>query len=197
MERLVYHDECDPQYDAVERYAKVVGESCCEKVEKEYHVYLYREQLYSDFEFSLNIMTMNRRKDDRQNNVLELVDRLKPMMNRWIDKYVGKVKQRFGSVVVEKELHGVSAVAGKKDEIDITIRMGDWWNESVLTSLGVSVHDYVLCGLLYEYLVLSVSARDEVTKSKEQQLELEYENLKNLITAYKPDKIRKEQHPFP
>lgn len=197
MERLVYHDPCDPQYDAVERYAKFYDDECCCKKEKEYHIYLFRSQLTSDFEFSLNIMTRGRRNEGNQDNTLEMIEKFRPMLNRWIDKYVSYSKSKMSRVIVEKIQKGVSDFAGSKDEIDITIKMGEWWNENALSILANAIHDYVVNGMMYEYLVLSVTEKDPVTQSKKTQLELSLDDIKNAVNSYKPDKIRKKFHPFP
>lgn len=196
----IYHDENDPQYDAVERYAKYVDDdvSCCSKtVETDYHIYLLRSQIFNDVEFSLNIVVRSRRELSNQNNGFEMTEKFMPMINRWIDKYVNLAKGKMGKSVVENEVKGVTDVARERDEIDIKIRMGAWWNEKVLNALCTAVHDYVMNGVLYEYLLLSLTSKDELTKSKEKQLELSLEEIKRLITAYKPDKLKKSYHPFP
>ena len=87
----IYHDENDPQHEAVERYAKYVDESsvsCCKKVERDYHIYLLRSQIFNDVEFSLNIVVRSRRELGNQDNGFEMTEKFRPMIDRWIDKYV-------------------------------------------------------------------------------------------------------------
>ena len=196
----IYHDENNPQHEAVERYAKYVDESlgsCCKKVERDYHIYLLRSQIFNDVEFSLNIVVRSRRELGNQDNGFEMTEKFRPMIDRWIDKYVALAKGKMGKSVVESDVSRATAVAKTNDDIDIHLRMGDWWNEKVLKSLCNSVHDFVMNGVLYEYFVLSLTSKDELTRSKEKQLELDLEEIKRLITAYKPDKIKKNYHPFP
>lgn len=197
MEKI-YHDPNDPQLEAVERYAKYHPHSCCKEPEKMYHIYILRSQLVSDFEFSLNIMTRARRTGtNNQDNTLEDIDKFRPMIDRWIDKYVSLAKGRMGKAIAEPKQSADTAVADRNDEIDFSLVMGTWWNENVLSPLTQTLHDYIINGLLYEYLLLSATEKDPVTQSKRTSLDEAYEQIKRFITAYKPGYIRKSYHPFP
>ena len=197
MEKI-YHDPNDPQLEAVERYAKYFPHSCCRPPEKTFHIFIFRNQLVSDFEFSLNIMTRSRRNEtNNQDNTLEDTDKFQPMVNRWIDKYVSLAKARMGKSVVEPKQSADSAVASQNNEIDIELSIGDWWNDNMLSMLTQAIHDYIANGLMYEYLLLSTTEKDPDTQSKLSLLEKAYDDIKRLITAYKPGSIRKSYHPFP
>lgn len=195
----IYHNPNDPQPEQVERYAiyDVRGIEPPKK-ENQYHIFLLRSQLISDFEYALNIIIRARRNEkNNQDNALEDTDKLHPILNRWIDKYVSKAKARFGKGIIEPIQSSDTAVAKTNDEIDISFKMGEWWNNNTLPLLTDAVHDYVSCGLLYEYLLTYLTENDKVTLSKKEQLELAYEEIKRLVTAYVPGRIKKSYHPFP
>lgn len=206
----IYHDPNDPQCDAVERYAKDDGLQCacsemrgcsdsCQDKKNSYHIYILRSQIMYDVEAELNIITRSRRNENyQQDNNIENTDSIKPLLNRWFGKYLSLVIRKLGANISNMESVNASTnYIKEKEEIDIPLSIGDWWNDNNLSALTSAIHDYIVNGIIYEYLLLYLTAKDAVTTSKEQQLELSLEDIHNILCSYKVGKLRKAYHPFP
>lgn len=197
----IYHDENDPQLDAVERYYKLDMSGGVKKdsslSDKEYHLYFLRSQIISDVESQLMIVTRGRKKDGFQDNGLDVVEKFGNQFNRWIDKYISLSKKPLVKYIVEDSVSGITNIVDGGDEIDLKLRVGDWWNDSVLKMLNMKIHDYVVSGLLYEYLLLYFGGRDDLVQSKMKELELIQEGIKSLMLSYKSGSVKKSYHPFP
>ena len=85
----------------------------------------------------------------------------------------------------------------ENEDIEIKISVGDWWNSNVLNLLMRKIHDYVVNGVMYEYLSLYLGGSDSVTQSKEKNLLILLEEIKNLMLSYKAGSVQKQFHPFP
>lgn len=195
MEKI-YHDVNDPQLDAVERYYKVSDEKN-ESSDKDYHLYFLRSQIINDVESQLMIITRGRKRDGLQDNQLDSVEKFSNQFNRWIDTYIGNAKKPLARYIVEDSVSGVTNLVERGDEIDIRLKVGDWWNNSVLKMLNKKIHDYVVNGLLYKYLGLYFGGRDEYVISLGKDLELFEREIKNLMLSYKAGSVQKQFHPFP
>ena len=195
MEKI-YHDVNDPQLDAVERYYKVSDEKK-ESSDKDYHLYFLRSQIINDVESQLMIITRGRKMDGLQDNQLDSVEKFSNQFNRWIDTYIGNAKKPLARYIVEDSVSGVTNLVDRGDEIDIRLKVGDWWNNSVLKMLNKKIHDYVVNGLLYKYLGLYFGGRDEYVISLGKDLELFEREIKNLMLSYKAGSVQKQFHPFP
>lgn len=195
MEKI-YHDVNDPQLDAVERYYKVSDEKN-ESSDKDYHLYFLRSQIINDVESQLMIITRGRKRDGLQDNQLDSVEKFSNQFNRWIDTYISNAKKPLARYIVEDYVSGVTNLVERGDEIDIRLKVGDWWNNSVLKMLNKKIHDYVVNGLLYKYLGLYFGGRDEYVISLGKDLELFEREIKNLMLSYKAGSVQKQFHPFP
>lgn len=195
MEKI-YHDVNDPQLDAVERYYKVSDEKK-ESSDKDYHLYFLRSQIINDVESQLMIITRGRKREGLQDNQLDSVEKFSNQFNRWIDTYIGNAKKPLARYIVEDSVSGVTNLVERGDEIDIRLKVGDWWNNSVLKMLNKKIHDYVVNGLLYKYLGLYFGGRDEYVISLGKDLELFEREIKNLMLSYKAGSVQKQFHPFP
>ena len=195
MEKI-YHDVNDPQLDAVERYYKVSDEKKG-SLDKDYHLYFLRSQIINDVESQLMIITRGRKRDGLQDNQLDSVEKFSNQFNRWIDTYIGNAKKPLARYIVEDSVSGVTNLIERGDEIDIRLKVGDWWNNSVLKMLNKKIHDYVVNGLLYKYLGLYFGGRDEYVISLGKDLELFEREIKNLMLSYKAGSVQKQFHPFP
>ena len=192
----IYHDPENPQLDAVERY-RLFPKRELEKKDEVYELYFLKSQLMADVLFQLRIITRGRRKEDNQDNGLELTDDLKYQFERWIDTYVSRSKKPLARYLVEDKVHGVPNVVSDSDEVTIKFKVGDWWNSNVLSLLLSKVHDYIVTGLMYEYLLLYFGSGDSIVQSKEKSLVLLMEEIKNLMLSYKAGSVQKQFHPFP
>ena len=191
----MYHDPENPQLDAIERY-RVFPKEEVKDGDRVFHLYFLRSQLMADVMFQLRIIVRGRRKDDNQDNGLELTDDLKYMFNGWIDKYISEAKKPMVRYLVEPEVHGLTSVTKEGDDIDICFKIGDWWNENVLGLLSSKIRDYVVTGVMYEYLLLYFGG-DDIVQSKGKDLLLLSDGIRNLVLSYKSGSVKKSFHPFP
>ena len=192
----IYHDPENPQIDAVERYRLFPVDARKEK-EGRYELYFLKSQLVADVMFQLRIITRGRRKDGEQDNGLELTDDLRYQFDRWIETYISRAKKPLVKYLVEDNVHGVTNVVKDTDEIVIRFKIGDWWNDNVLNLLLSKIHDYVVNGLMYEYLLLYFGSGDSIVQSKEKSMVLLLDEIKNLMLSYKAGSVTKQYHPFP
>ena len=193
----VYHDNENPQIDAVERYRLFPVEDSGNGSVKTYFMSFLRSHIKSDVMFQLRIIMRGRRKDGEQDNGLELTDDLEYQFNRWIDTYISEAKKPFARYIVEDAVSHVTNVVNENEDIEIKISVGDWWNSNVLNLLMRKIHDYIVNGVMYEYLSLYLGGSDSVTQSKEKNLLILLEEIKNLMLSYKAGSVQKQFHPFP
>ena len=193
----VYHDNENPQIDAVERYRLFPVEDSGNESVKMYHMSFLRSHIKSDVMFQLRIIMRGRRKDGEQDNGLELTDDLEYQFNRWIDTYISEAKKPLARYIVENAVSHVTNVVNENEDIEIKISVGDWWNSNVLNLLMRKIHDYIVNGVMYEYLSLYLGGSDSVTQSKEKNLLILLEEIKNLMLSYKAGSVQKQFHPFP
>ena len=192
----VYHDPEDPQLDAVERYRKFPSE-VKEDEDKRYGMSFLRSQIMADVMFQLRIITRGRRQDDNQDNGLELTDDLQYQFNRWIDTYISEAKKPLARYIIEDKVSHVTNVVKEGEDIEINFKVGSWWNDNVLNLLTRKIHDYVVNGVMYEYLSLYLGGGDPVTQSKDKNLLILRDEIKNLMLSYKAGSVQKQFHPFP
>ena len=206
----IFHDPDNPQCDAVERYAldpvlqqacdEMTGKptQCCCEQKDTYHIYIMRAQVIYDIEAQLSIITKSRRNEAQsQDNNIENIDAVRPLIDRWFGKYLSLVKRKLASVLKEERILSTSNNIKDKEEIDLVLSIGDRWNSNALEPLSNAVHDFIVNGCIYEYLLLYLTPNDPVTATKEQQKELAFEEIHNALCSYKPGKLRKGMHPFP
>ena len=110
---------------------------------------------------------------------------------------MSRAKKPLARYLVEDKVHGVTNVVSDSDEATIKFKVGDWWNSNVLSLLLSKVHDYIVTGLMYEYLLLYFGSGDSIVQSKEKSLVLLMEEIKNLMLSYKAGSVQKQFHPFP
>lgn len=152
----------------------------------------------SDVEFQLNIITRSRRNEDgTQDNNLENMDAVLPMLHRWFDKYFLLTKKKLAAVLAERHETASTDFTRDKEDNDIPIAMGDWWNEKALPMLTSAIHDYISNGIMYEYLLLYLTTKDPITQSKQEQILIDEEQIKDALASYHAGKLHKGMHPFP
>ena len=91
----------------------------------------------------------------------------------------------------------MTSITKDKDDIDICFNIGEWWNVNVLGLLSSKIRDYVVTGVMYEYLQLYCGAGNDIVQSKGKDLVLVLDDIKNLMLSYKAGSVQKQFHPFP
>ena len=162
-----------------------------------YNIYIIREQIMYDIEAQLMIIARSRRNGNGvQDNLFLRTENIKPMLNRWVDKYVALAEARMQAYILKE--HSAATTDGIYDgnEIHFHLAMPFSWDETVFMQLKQTLHDYLVSGVMYEYLALTLTTKDSVTLAQREQNEIQYQDIKRLVCATK-GRVRKAMHPFP
>ena len=164
----------------------------------ERHIYLYRSQLLFDIESEVGIMARVRRtadgeKDDALNSI---VDNYKPLLNRWIDKYVNLAKGQMAAYMLEPFRKSGNDVLKQEEEIDLELQLPDFWDDTFFQPLVQSVHDYIVNGAVYELLLLILPPKEKVVNVKAESMQQSFLDIKDYICKVKPGWIKKPTQPF-
>jgi len=171
----------------------------------ERHIFIRRDQLLYDIDAQIAMMSKARRKDDgtEDDAFSNATATFKDQFYRWIDKHIGIAKEKMSAFVLEQfrptDMNNIS----QDDEVDITLLMPEWWDDTIFQQLTQAVHDYIVNATLFEYfsITLVVSTRystgpDPATNVKQQQMMDAMDKIKKLVNASKPGRIRKPFKPF-
>jgi hypothetical protein len=168
-----------------------------DKKKRLFHVYIMRNQLMYDVNAQLLIIARARRtRNNVQDNNLTNIEDFQPMINRWIDKYKAQAESLLQAYVLKEFSKATTDTINNSDELHFHFAMPDSWDETVFTQLKQAIHDYLVSGVMYEDLSLTLTTKDPVTLSQREQNELLYQDIKRLACAMKT-RVRKALHPFP
>lgn len=164
----------------------------------ERHIYISKDQVFYDIDAQLGIISNSRRKaDGTEDETLTLATtNYNPMFCRWIDGHIGEAKTVMSAFVLEdSKTAGVNSIKDM-DEVDITLLMPEWYDDTVFSQLIDAIHSYVVNATLRDYLVMSLTSKDPVTIDKASLAEENKSSIRQLINASKPGRIRKHLSPF-
>lgn len=163
------------------------------------HVFISREQLLFDIDSITALVSRSRRSENgtQDNNLATSeTDGYRPILNRWINKYTDKAKARMAAYLWTPKK--VATTDNLKDwkEQDITLRMPDWWDDTVYEMLVSAVHDYIVNGTLYEYFQITLTSQNPVTVDRMNLMDDAYNNIKAYVNTPKPGAVVKPIQPF-
>ena len=164
----------------------------------ERHLFISRDQIFYDLDAQIGMMNESRRKDDgtEDDTKTNATQKFQQQFYRWIDKYIGIAKGVMSTFVLEKFKTAKMNSISQKEEVDITLLVPDWYDDTMFDQLCNSVHDYVVNATLYEYFSLTLSAKDPVTATKQEQMKDALSDVRKYVNASKPGSIRKPLNPF-
>ena len=164
----------------------------------ERHIYIRKDQIMSDIDMQLDMIAKARTKpdgteDDRFTNA---TTQYEGQFVRWIDSHIGIVKGVMSAYLLEKfrttRLNSISTV----DEIDLELRMPEYWDDTVFESLAAAIQNYLVNAVMKEYLVISLTSKDPVTADKSLMADEALLDVKRFANAAKPGRIHKKLDPF-
>ena len=164
----------------------------------ERHIFIRRDQILYDLDAQIQIVTMSRRKDDgtEDDTMQSATEKFASMFYRWIDAHIGEAKTIMSAFVLEQfqttNMNSIKDV----EEVDITLLMPEWYDDTTFPQLTNAVHNYVVESTLHDYFVLSLTSKDPVTIDKEKSMTDAAMEVKKLVNAAKPGRIRKPLKPF-
>lgn len=179
-----------------------ISSCCCQRRHDAppipFTIFLMRNQLLYDIDAQTHLVSRSRR-DNGINQVTsssDETDTYRPLMNRWIDKYIALAKSRLQAYVLEPKRGSGMDVLKEKTEDEIKLMMPGYWDDSVTEQLITATHDYVVNGVLYEFFSLTLTAKDPVTMSKYDAMMESYNQMKIYANTIKPNSVRKPLQPF-
>ena len=171
----------------------------------ERHIFILRDQLLFDVDAQISMMSKARRKDDgtEDDAFSNATTQYKQQFFRWMDKHLGIAKGVMSAFVLEKFRTTKTNTISQNEEVDVTLLMPEWYDDTVFEQLCQAVHDYVVNATLFEFfsIALLVPTRysvsnDPVTILKQQQMNDALDEIRKLVNASKPGRIRKPYKPF-
>ncbi len=164
----------------------------------ERHIFISRDQVFYDIDAQIGMMNSSRRKEDgtEDDKMGNATTQYRQQFYRWIDTYIGKAKGVMSAFVLEQFKTSKMNTISQTEEVDITLLVPEWYDDTVFDQLCSAVHEYVVNATLYEYFSLTLSAKDPVTASKQDQMNDALSDVRKYVNASKPGSIRKPLKPF-
>ena len=164
----------------------------------ERHIFISRDQIFYDIDAQIGIMNGARRKEDdtEDDKMASATTTYQQQFFRWIDTYIGKAKGVMSAFVLEKFKTSKMNSISQKEEVDITLLMPQWYDDTVFDQLSDAVHSYVANAALYEYFSLALSIKDPVTASKKEMMDDALSDIRKYVNSARPGEVRKPQNPF-
>ena len=171
----------------------------------ERHIFIDRDQIFYDLDAQIAIMSKARRKDDgtEDDAFSNATTMYQQQFYRWIDKHIGIAKSIMSAFVLEQSRSTKMNSISQDDEVDITLLMPEWYDDTTFEQLCQAVHDYVVNATLYEYFSISLIVpsrygmnQDPATLVKQQQMNDALNDVRKYVNASKPGRIRKPFKPF-
>ncbi len=164
----------------------------------ERHIYIRKDEIIFDIEAQLSIVSKMRRKEDgTEESVLTgATSTYHQMFVRWIDKHIGEAKTVMSAFVLERFKTSQTNSIKDKDEVDITLLMPEWYDDTTFPQLCTAVHDYVVNATLFDFLSMTLTSKDPVSVDKNETSAKSQYQIKKLVNAAKPGRISKPFKPF-
>lgn len=162
------------------------------------HIYIRRDQILHDIDSQVQMVAESRKNPDGtvNDNLSQATTKFQSMFYRWIDKHIGEAKTVMSAFVLEKFRD--SAINSIKDfeEIDITLLVPEWYDDTTFPQLSDAVHQFIVDATLFDFFSLTLTSKDPVTADKFAIKGSDRDEVKRLVHASKPGRIRKIQKPF-
>lgn len=171
----------------------------------EKHLFISRDQMMFDIDAQISMMAKARRKDDgtEDDAFANATTTFQQEFYRWIDKHIGMAKGVMSAFVLEQSKTSKMNSISQVEEVDITLLMPVWYDDTVFDQLCQAVHDYVVNATLYEFFSISLIVpsrygmnQDPATLVKKEQMTDALNEVRKLVNAAKPGRIRKPFKPF-
>lgn len=164
----------------------------------ERHIFMRRDQIFFDIDSQLSILAEARKSPDGTENgaLTNATTKYTQMFYRWIDTHIGEAKTTMSAFVLDKFRESAMNSIKDNEEVDITLLMPEWYDDTTFPQLTDAVHAYVVASTLFDFLSMSLTSKDPVTLDKREQKYDALAEVKKLINAAKPGRISKIQKPF-
>ena len=164
----------------------------------ERHLFIRRDQVFLDLDSQLGMIADARKGQDgiTDETLTNATTKYQPMFFRWIDSHIGEAKTTMSAFVLEQFRETAMNSIKDKDEVDITLLMPEWYDDTTYQQLCDKVHEYVVAATMYDFCKMRLTSKDPVTLDMEKQkAETQFE-VKKLANMAKPNRISKPYKPF-
>lgn len=163
------------------------------------HIFIYSNQLWYDIDSATSMMGRVRRESDP--NIANTVPtsektQERPLFYRWFDKYLKKVEGLLSAYIMKPQGVVRDNALKEWDEKEMWLRMPDYWDDARLDELVQTIHHYISTGALYEYFLLTLTSKDQLTADKAAQLEDDELEILDAANASKPGGMIHTLKPF-
>jgi len=164
----------------------------------ERHIFIRRDQVFYDIDAQLGMISEGRKNPDgtEDETMTNATTKYQQLFYRWIDSHIGEAKTTMSAFVLEKFKTSAMNSIKDKDEVDITLLVPEWYDDTTFPQLTDAVHNYVVSATLYDYLQMRLTSKDPITIDKRDQKTLALEEVRKLVNAAKPGRIKKILKPF-
>lgn len=164
----------------------------------ERHIFIRRDQIVFSIDAQIGMMADARRNPDGTENdrLTGVTTKYQQMFYEWIGKHIGEAKTVMSAMVLEKFRETAMNNIKDREEVDITLLVPEWYDDTTFEQLCEAVHSYVVNATLYDYFSLALSSKDPVTADKLTQKQDGEQEIRRLINASKPGRISKPFKPF-
>ena len=123
-------------------------------------------------------------------------DRERPLFYRWFDKYLKKAEGVLSAYVMKPQGVVRDNALKEWDEKEIWLNMPDYWDDTRYDELVKHIHSYIVAGALYEYFLLTLTSKDPLTVSKQEEMNDEELEILDAASASKAGMLVHTLKPF-
>lgn len=164
----------------------------------ERHIFIRRDQVFFDIEAQLGMLADGRKNADgtEDDTISNATTKYRQMFYRWIDRHIGEAKTVMSAFVLEKFRETAMNSIQDRDEVDITLLVPEWYDDTTYQQLCDKVHEYVVDATLADFCIMRFTSKDPVTIDKERGKIETLGEVRKLANMAKPGRIRKPMKPF-
>lgn len=164
----------------------------------ERHIFIRRDQIFFDIDAQLGMLSESRRKDDgtEDDTITNATTKYQKMFFRWIDRHIGDAKTVMSAFILEKFRETAMNSIRDVDEVDITLLVPQWYDDTTFKQLCDTVHAYVVSATMAEYCKMRFTSKDPVTADMVQDTMFGESEIRKLVNMNKPNTISKPFKPF-
>jgi hypothetical protein len=164
----------------------------------ERHLFIRRDQVFFDINAQLGILADGRKSADgsEDDTLTNATTKYQAMFYRWIDQHIGEAKTVMSAWVLEKYRETAMNSIKDHDEVDITLLVPEWYDDTTFPQLCDKVHEFVVSSTLADFCKMRLTSKDPVTTDKMQDAEYAKSEIRKLANMAKPGRISKPLKPF-
>ena len=164
----------------------------------ERHIFIRRDDVTFDLDSQLGMIADGRRKEDgtEDDTITNATTKYQQMFYRWIDRHIGEAKTTMAAFILEKFRETAMNSIKDNEEVDITLLVPEWYDDTAFQQLCDKVHEFVVSATMADFCKMRFTSKDPVTVDKVQDTEEAKNEIRKLANMSKPGTIAKPFKPF-